>query len=192
MEAWEKVFVSSEDFIGSIHGSLGCIACHGGTGGSGDMETAHEGVVSDPAAEDACASCHPDVTEGHVNSLHGDLAGYMRVLETRGSEETMDDLMVAYDNHCAGCHASCGQCHVSRPTSTGGGLLSGHDFRGVPLDRPGADGGLGGLVKFKAGFAAQYVEYVGEWDLPLSALLYRAFTLLEPSIRKIRLKLRPA
>jgi thiosulfate/3-mercaptopyruvate sulfurtransferase len=132
LEAWEKVFVSSEDFIGSIHGSLGCIACHGGTGGASDMETAHSGVVSDPAAEDACAACHPEVTEGHVNSLHSTLAGYTEVLAVRGSEETWDGLMTAYDNHCAGCHASCGQCHVSRPTSTGGGLLSGHDFRGVP------------------------------------------------------------
>jgi lipid II:glycine glycyltransferase (peptidoglycan interpeptide bridge formation enzyme) len=65
-----------------------------------------------------------------------------------------------------------------------------YDFRGIPLDRPGAGDDLGGLVRFKAGFAAEYVEYIGEWDLPLSAPLYRAFTLLEPSVRKIRLKLR--
>jgi peptidoglycan pentaglycine glycine transferase (the first glycine) len=67
-----------------------------------------------------------------------------------------------------------------------------YDFRGVPLNRAGAGDDLGGLVRFKAGFAAEYAEYVGEWDLPLSAPLYRAFTLLEPKIRKIRLKLRPA
>ena len=67
-----------------------------------------------------------------------------------------------------------------------------YDFRGIPLDRPGVGDDLGGLARFKAGFAAQYVEYVGEWDLPLSAPLYRAFTLLEPLVRRIRLKLRPA
>jgi lipid II:glycine glycyltransferase (peptidoglycan interpeptide bridge formation enzyme) len=67
-----------------------------------------------------------------------------------------------------------------------------YDFRGIPLDRPGAGSDLEGLVRFKAGFDAQYVEYVGEWDLPLSAPLYRAFTLLEPLVRRIRLKLRPA
>jgi lipid II:glycine glycyltransferase (peptidoglycan interpeptide bridge formation enzyme) len=61
-----------------------------------------------------------------------------------------------------------------------------YDFRGVPLDRPGVED-LGGLVRFKAGFAADYVEYVGEWDLPLSALWYGAFNLLEPLVRRIRL-----
>ena len=65
-----------------------------------------------------------------------------------------------------------------------------YDFRGIPLDRPGAGDDLSGLVRFKAGFAAEYVEYVGEWDLPLSAPFYRAFTLLEPSVRRIRLRLR--
>ena len=65
-----------------------------------------------------------------------------------------------------------------------------YDFRGVPLDRPGNDAGLEGLVRFKAGFDARYVEYVGEWDLPLSSLLYGAFTRLEPLIRRVRLRLR--
>jgi len=32
----------------------------------------------------------------------------------------------AFNNHCAECHSTCGQCHVSRPTFTGGGLLAGH------------------------------------------------------------------
>jgi len=65
-----------------------------------------------------------------------------------------------------------------------------YDFRGVPLDRPGTGEDLSGLVRFKAGFDARYAEYIGEWDLPLSATLYRAFALLEPSVRRIRLKLR--
>jgi lipid II:glycine glycyltransferase (peptidoglycan interpeptide bridge formation enzyme) len=67
-----------------------------------------------------------------------------------------------------------------------------YDFRGVALDRPGTGDHLAGLRRFKAGFAAEYVEYIGEWDLPLSALLYGAFTLLEPKLRKARLKLRRA
>ncbi len=67
-----------------------------------------------------------------------------------------------------------------------------YDFRGVALDRPGAGEHLAGLARFKAGFAAEYVEYVGEWDLPLSALLCGAFYLLEPRLRKARLKLRRA
>ncbi|MGQ9732514.1 MAG: lipid II:glycine glycyltransferase FemX [Candidatus Zipacnadales bacterium] len=67
-----------------------------------------------------------------------------------------------------------------------------YDFRGVPLQRPGVVSSLDGLVRFKAGFAAEYVEYIGEWDLPLSALLYRAFNLLEPMARRIQLKRRRA
>jgi peptidoglycan pentaglycine glycine transferase (the first glycine) len=67
-----------------------------------------------------------------------------------------------------------------------------YDFRGVALDRPGSGEHLAGLRRFKAGFAAEYVEYIGEWDLPLSALLYGAFYLLEPRLRKARLKLRRA
>lgn len=67
-----------------------------------------------------------------------------------------------------------------------------YDFRGVALDRPGSAGHLDGLRRFKAGFDAQYVEYVGEWDLPLSALLYGAFTLLEPRLRRARLRFRRA
>jgi len=65
-----------------------------------------------------------------------------------------------------------------------------YDFRGVALDRPGVETPVDGLARFKAGFAAEYVEYVGEWDLPLSPLLYGAFALLEPRLRRVRLKLR--
>jgi len=65
-----------------------------------------------------------------------------------------------------------------------------YDFRGVALDRPGTEGPLEGLARFKAGFAAEYVEYLGEWDLPLSPMLYGAFTLLEPMLRRVRLRLR--
>jgi lipid II:glycine glycyltransferase (peptidoglycan interpeptide bridge formation enzyme) len=65
-----------------------------------------------------------------------------------------------------------------------------YDFRGVALQRPGAESPLDGLARFKAGFAAEYVEYVGEWDLPVSPALYGAFALLEPRLRRVRLKLR--
>ena len=33
-----------------------------------------------------------------------------------------------------------------------------------------------GLVKFKAGFGAELVEYCGEWDMPLSRPGYWALT----------------
>jgi len=96
------------------------------------METAHEGVERDPDPIEACGSCHEDLSQDHMSSLHGSLDGYFTVLAERSSEEAWPQLMEMFDNHCASCHASCGQCHVSRPTSAGGGLLSGHEFRGTP------------------------------------------------------------
>jgi vancomycin resistance protein VanK len=51
-----------------------------------------------------------------------------------------------------------------------------YDLRGITdtLD-PGDP--HAGLVQFKVGTGGEAVEYVGEWDLPLRRLLYRAFTL---------------
>ena len=49
-----------------------------------------------------------------------------------------------------------------------------YDMRGISdtLD-PGDH--LAGLLQFKLGTGGEAVEYVGEWDLPLSALLHKAF-----------------
>ncbi|MDO8587552.1 MAG: peptidoglycan bridge formation glycyltransferase FemA/FemB family protein [Armatimonadota bacterium] len=48
-----------------------------------------------------------------------------------------------------------------------------YDFRGVsPRRAPSADDHLQGLNRFKEGFAAKYVEYVGEYDLPFSTPMY--------------------
>ncbi len=132
LEAWEKVFLGESAFLESYHARYGCIACHGGTPDVDDMEAAHEGMVPDPKPEDTCRLCHAEISEAHVNSLHYDLEGYLTVLHDRSDEEHWPQLMVAYDNHCTGCHATCGQCHISRPASTGGGLLKGHIPRETP------------------------------------------------------------
>ena len=34
-----------------------------------------------------------------------------------------------------------------------------------------------GLIQFKVGTGGEAVEYLGEWDLPLNPLLYKAFDL---------------
>jgi lipid II:glycine glycyltransferase (peptidoglycan interpeptide bridge formation enzyme) len=45
-----------------------------------------------------------------------------------------------------------------------------YDFRGVsPARDSDPSGHLAGLYRFKAGFNARFVEYIGEFDLPLSA-----------------------
>ncbi len=132
LEAWEKVFFGNSAYFEDVHASIGCINCHGGTSGTGDMEAAHQGMVAHPDQAETCGTCHANIVEDAADSLHFGLQGYMDALQARADEETMPQIMEAYNNHCAECHASCGQCHVSRPTSTGGGLLDGHLFKDTP------------------------------------------------------------
>ena len=50
-----------------------------------------------------------------------------------------------------------------------------YDMRGI-TDTLDPDDHLFGLIQFKVGTGGDAVEYVGEWDYPLNALLHRAFT----------------
>jgi lipid II:glycine glycyltransferase (peptidoglycan interpeptide bridge formation enzyme) len=49
-----------------------------------------------------------------------------------------------------------------------------YDLRGITEGLEADDPHLG-LIQFKVGTGGQAVEYLGEWDLPLNALLYKAF-----------------
>ena len=49
-----------------------------------------------------------------------------------------------------------------------------YDLRGITEGLEADDPHLG-LIQFKVGTGGQAVEYLGEWDLPLNPLLYRAF-----------------
>ena len=51
-----------------------------------------------------------------------------------------------------------------------------YDLRGI-TDTLDADDSHVGLVQFKVGTGGEAVEYAGEWDLPLSPLLYKAFAM---------------
>jgi lipid II:glycine glycyltransferase (peptidoglycan interpeptide bridge formation enzyme) len=51
-----------------------------------------------------------------------------------------------------------------------------YDLRGI-TDTLDADDAHVGLIQFKVGTGGEAVEYVGEWDLPLSKVLYKAFDL---------------
>lgn len=126
MEAWEEVLVDKA-FVNSTHGKLNCITCHGGVSGASDMAAAHKGVVREPDAQKACATCHSAIVKNSAASLHSTLNGYKTILTARGAD--MAKLAEPFNNHCASCHATCGQCHVSRPTFSGGGLLDGHTFK---------------------------------------------------------------
>ena len=49
-----------------------------------------------------------------------------------------------------------------------------YDLRGITEGLQADDPHLG-LIQFKVGTGGEAVEYLGEWDLPLNALLYKAF-----------------
>ena len=51
-----------------------------------------------------------------------------------------------------------------------------YDLRGI-TDTLDSDDPHLGLIQFKVGTGGEAVEYVGEWDLPLRPLIYRAFDL---------------
>jgi lipid II:glycine glycyltransferase (peptidoglycan interpeptide bridge formation enzyme) len=49
-----------------------------------------------------------------------------------------------------------------------------YDLRGITDTLDENDPHVG-LIRFKVGTGGEAVEYLGEWDLPLNSLLYRAF-----------------
>ena len=53
-----------------------------------------------------------------------------------------------------------------------------YDFRGVP-GRLTPDNPLYGLYRFKKGFNGEYVEFIGEFDLPYSPVVYQTYTAME-------------
>ena len=54
------------------------------------------------------------------------------MLEERGAERDQPAMQEMFGNHCASCHTSCGDCHVSQPRSVGGGFIDGHLFNASP------------------------------------------------------------
>jgi thiosulfate/3-mercaptopyruvate sulfurtransferase len=134
LEVWERVLIESE-FFDERHGSIGCIDCHGGQEGELTKEEAHVGVTRDPSSGDApaCRLCHQDTADDHEASLHATQNGYLTMFARReGLASPSAAAMDMFDARCASCHTTCGQCHVSRPTSVGGGFLDGHLFRSAP------------------------------------------------------------
>ncbi len=137
MAPHEKVFVDPEFLESDVHGDIGCHECHGGDPSAADWLEAHKGVERDPSFPDparACGDCHPDIVEAGLTSLHTTLAPFSRVIDARlgGNNKAAPDVHDAREHHCSACHASCGQCHVSRPSYVEGGLLDGHRFQGTP------------------------------------------------------------
>lgn len=131
LEPWEKVLVS-QGFPDTVHGKAGCTTCHAGQQ-SPDKESAHTDMIAYPSADvEACGQCHPQVAETFPTSLHASQEGYWTVLEERGADRNHPEMQEMFGNHCASCHTTCGDCHVSQPRSVGGGLIDGHEFNASP------------------------------------------------------------
>lgn len=58
-----------------------------------------------------------------------------------------------------------------------------YDFRGVSPKKGEGDSHLEGLNRFKEGFSPRFVEYIGEYDLPLSPALYWGWNVALPRVR---------
>ena len=113
--------------------------CHGGFVDVATKQAAHEGMVRDPSEDPKryCGECHAEIAQASLTSLHTTLAGEKLAIETRADIEpgTITDhpeLFEGWKRSCSGCHATCGQCHVSRPNSAGGGFVDGHRFKKEP------------------------------------------------------------
>ncbi len=145
------------DDIDPTHALVGCIGCHGGTEPVTSetttyddrliaMNTAHGGeleslssIFKDPSVDamGKCAICHEDITNRNEHSTHSMLWGERYKVAFRYNGSTSLDACPAevgekFDGECMSCHTTCGQCHVSRPNSVGGGFVYKHKFRPTP------------------------------------------------------------
>jgi thiosulfate/3-mercaptopyruvate sulfurtransferase len=127
LEPWEKVIINYEEFSKDVHGQKPCSDCHGGVQ-SPDKEVAHQGLIARPSdgPNNVCATCHPDIAGVYASSLHATQGGYFTTMYARSVPENHEALNTMFGNHCARCHTTCGDCHISQPASVGGGLFNGH------------------------------------------------------------------
>ena len=133
----EKILIDDE-FIeeDENHGEIACVECHGGNPDDPNWKTAHEGVVKDPTypEPEACISCHDSEASTYQKNLHISNSPMATIVLSRANNTSKirDQVASAQQGHCTQCHSSCGQCHISRPSSVGGGFLSGHLFQKRP------------------------------------------------------------
>ena len=137
MEVWEKVLLTDAGFLTSVHNEHGCTSCHGGADDAATKDAAHDGLVASPSQQPEiyCISCHSVVTGSDSRSVHRTFKGIDDMLGRRSGwtfDRDHPQYGEKYEKQCAKCHTSCGQCHVSRPASAGGGLLEGHKFKISP------------------------------------------------------------
>ncbi len=143
-EPYDRVFMGGDGYDAyksSGHYSVGCTGCHNGVGDTGEKTEAHSGdFIKHPSLfyEDKCGSCHEDITNNFTTSIHHGTGQKRKVTLRSGLSGPQDfDQLPAhqiegYNNNCAHCHGTCGNCHVVRPATGGGGLSKGHNFNKTP------------------------------------------------------------
>ena len=143
-EPYDRVYLGGEGyeaFKASGHYGVGCTGCHNGVGNTGDKDEAHsEDWISSPsmAHQEKCITCHEAISDDFVTSIHNGTGQKRKVTMRSGlaGAEEFDQLpehhQAAYDQKCAICHGTCGNCHVVRPLIAGGGLSDGHNFIKTP------------------------------------------------------------
>lgn len=130
------MFLVSESFLDTAHGVLGCITCHGGENVA-IKDVAHENMMVYPSGdfEQNCGQCHGDVVDEYTTSIHYNLQGIEHgILEftNYSSLSESPQHQDVFENDCYKCHASCGDCHVSRPKGYSVGLIDQHAFFETP------------------------------------------------------------
>lgn len=147
VEPYKKIHVSQDFITNDPHASLGCTGCHGGAEIIMDEEgkvASHIGeFISDPSADPVAgcgdSDCHPNIAAGYAYSLHNTLSGERRNVALREGVSSFDlcptALQDGYNKECTACHATCGDCHISKPDNSGAGFINsdyGHIFTRVP------------------------------------------------------------
>ncbi len=145
--------VNSFADIDPTHATIGCAGCHGGVSlvdaadDTSAFREAHIGMMRDPSAigELGCSggSCHAGIAARNETSIHSNLWGEKAHVAVRNGFESFAacpvDIKDGFTKDCNGCHTTCGQCHVSRPNTAGGGFLEqrvgySHKFLATPSE----------------------------------------------------------
>jgi len=144
LEPWEKVLIKlgSKDSVEELDQHFSyftCSKCHGGDPSEQeDCEKAHAGLVADPSSmeTDMCAYCHPDIASDFAESLHNNLWGEKYAVAVRAGADSFSQcpqsLQDGFKGECNSCHATCGDCHISRPNTSGKGFIKNHLFKKTP------------------------------------------------------------
>ncbi len=143
-EPYDRVFMGGEGFESykqSGHYQIGCVGCHKGTDNTADKKVAHSGDFErHPSAnyQANCGTCHAEIANNFTTSIHHGTGQKRKVCIRSGLSGASDfdqlpsHQIEGYDANCATCHGTCGNCHVVRPLSGGGGLSKGHSFTKTP------------------------------------------------------------